>query len=150
MLERKLPKNIQAFMTTCKKYNLRITPQRLTLYKKIITMSEHPTVDELFRNIQDELPTVSFDTVHRTLMTFARIGLLAVVEGQGSPRRYDPNLHPHHHLHCVHCGDIIDYYHRGYDDLKIPEVIHDKYKVLSQRVVINIICPDCQSSDETL
>jgi Fur family peroxide stress response transcriptional regulator len=65
------------------------------------------------------------------------------VEGQGGPRRFDPNMESHHHFHCMDCGKIIDFYSKDYDDLRIPEDIEEKFTVLGKRVVLKGICNNC-------
>lgn len=131
------------FIKKCKDAGLKVTHQRLTIYKKVRAMNNHPSVERLFESLKPELPTISYDTVHRTLMTFNNLGLLDIVEGQGGPRRFDPNLRPHHHLHCVKCDKIIDFYDRSYDALELPEDLEKRFTILGKRVIIDIICTDC-------
>ena len=131
------------FVTVCKSHKLKVTPQRIAIIQELLETKAHPTADFLFRKIQRKQPHISFDTVNRTLKTFSEIGIIDVVEGLGRQRRYDANPHSHHHLHCVKCGEIIDFYHDAYNKLAVPEEIQKKYRVINKRVMIKVLCSEC-------
>ncbi len=135
---------IAQFVEHCKKYRLRITPQRCAVYKELLKSKKHPTADEMFQTVKKEFPNISYDTVNRTLLTFAEIGLVDVVSTKGGPRRFDPVMDNHHHFHCVNCGKIIDFYSEQYSNLQIPQNIKDDFTVFSQRVVLNGLCKQCR------
>ncbi len=133
----------EMFYGKCKQHGLKVTPQRVAIYEKLIESEKHLSADELYRIVKITFPNISLDTVNRTLITFARIGLVDVIEGFGSSRRYDPNPRQHHHFHCVKCGAILDFYSEQFDDLKIPQSIRRKYKILGSRIILNGICDKC-------
>jgi Fur family peroxide stress response transcriptional regulator len=97
----------------------------------------------MFRTVKKDFPNISFDTVNRTLLTFAAIGMVEVVETFGGPKRFDPDTSDHHHLHCVACGRIIDFEYAGYARLDVPEAIAGRFKVISKRVVLKGLCETC-------
>ena len=97
----------------------------------------------MFTMPREIFPSISFDTVNRTLLTFAEAGIVGVVEGFGEPRRFDPNLDLHHHFHCVGCGEIVDFESPELDRLKVPKLVHERFTVLSKRVVLNGLCSTC-------
>ena len=132
------------FMDHCKKFGLKITPQRCAVYKKLIQSENHPTAEQLYQKVKKEFPNVSFDTVHRTLMTFTEIGLAEVVQSRGASRRFDAILDSHHHFTCVNCGKIVDFYHGEFDGLKIPEELRNEFTVFSKRVVLTGLCSECR------
>jgi len=135
---------IAQFMERCKKCGLRITPQRCAVFKELLKSKKHPTADEMFQKVKQEFPNISYDTVNRTLLTFAEIGLVDVVSTKGGPRRFDPVMDNHHHFHCVNCGKIIDFYSEQYSNLQIPQNIKDDFTVFTQRVVLNGLCKQCR------
>ena len=63
-------KLIDLFSEKCKQHNLKITPQRTSIYKAIAGADNHPSADDIFQIVRSEYPNISFDTVHRTLTTF--------------------------------------------------------------------------------
>jgi len=134
---------LQAFVETCHQQGLKITPQRVAVYQALLESGQHPTADAMFQTVKKNHPHISFDTVNRTLLTFAEIGLVDVVEVFGGPKRFDPDRGDHHHLHCVACGRIIDFTHEDYNRLAVPEAIAKRFKVLGKRVVLKGVCDKC-------
>jgi Fur family peroxide stress response transcriptional regulator len=136
--------SLELFHTKCRENGLKVTPQRVAIYKRLIRSKSHPTAEQLYKIVKKRFNNISLDTINRTLITFARIGLISVVEGFGSPRRYDSNLHKHHHVHCIKCGAIFDFEHNEYDSLNVPRSIQRKFDIINKRVVLNGICAICQ------
>ncbi len=134
---------VQRFIATCREHKLKVTPQRVAIYRALIQSDQHPTADMMYRRVQRKFPSISFDTVNRTLLTFAGLGVVDVVEVFGGPKRFDPNIDDHHHLHCMACGRIIDFDHEDYTHLEVPAKIARKFKVISKRVVLKGHCATC-------
>ncbi len=134
---------VEQFMQRCRGYGLKVTPQRLAIYRKLLASSEHPSADAVYKKIVQKYPTMSFDTVNRTLLTFADIGVIDTVESHSGAKRYDTDIAPHHHLHCIRCGAIIDFCDSDLDAIAIPERIIRNFTVLGKRVIIRGICPQC-------
>lgn len=136
--------DLSSFIEKCRRHNLKVTPQRIAIFRELARSKDHPSAAAMFEIIRRQFPSISFDTVNRTLLTFAEIGIADVVEGYGGPRRYDPETGSHHHLRCTRCDRIIDFQCEDYDNLAIPEEIRQKFTVLSKRVILNIVCDKCK------
>jgi Fur family peroxide stress response transcriptional regulator len=134
---------LDQFIEQCKNFDLRITPQRCAIYKRLRNAKNHPTADEMFHIVKKEFPNISYDTVNRTLLTFAEIGLVDVIPTKGGPRRFDPDMEKHHHFHCLDCGKIVDFCSVEFDNLGIPERIKDDFTIFTKRVVLNGLCKKC-------
>jgi len=145
MQETAIGHRVQRFIETCRQHQLKITPQRVGIYRALIQSDQHPTADMMFRTVKEDFPNISFDTVNRTLLTFADIGVVDVVEVFGGPKRFDPDIDDHHHLHCLACGKIIDFENDGYSELEVPETIAGTFTVISKRVVLKGFCDACTS-----
>lgn len=137
----------ERFIARCRENGLKITPQRLAIYKELFNSKEHPSADMVYRKIVAEHPTISFDTVNRTLHTFADIGVIDSVESHSGVRRYDSDVLPHHHLHCVKCGTIFDFCDPRLDVIEVDEEITRHFSVLGKRVVISGICDSCSKEE---
>ena len=122
---------LQDFRQTCRRHKLRVTPQRVLIYKELIKSEDHPSADVLYERVSKNYPDVSFDTVYRTLATFAELGLIDQVDGFGTSMRFDPKIGEHHHFRCRQCGRIIDFESDNYNKLAIPKDIKKKCKVLN-------------------
>lgn len=131
------------FIQTCHAHQLKVTPQRIAIFRELSRSDSHPTADEIYQIVKKEYPSISFDTVNRTLLTFANIGIVDVIEIFGGAKRFDPNVANHHHLHCTRCGKILDFSSQAYDNLEVPEKVHNQFEVISKRVVLRGICREC-------
>lgn len=136
-------KSLKEFLKKCKDFDLKITPQRIAIYKEVLNSKNHPSAEVIYRKIKKSHPGISFDTVNRTLLTLTKIGLLEVVEGSGDVRRFDPNYRKHHHFRCTNCGKIVDFYCEKCDNLEIPEDIKVRFTVNKIKVILEGICSNC-------
>lgn len=132
------------FEEICRKHGLNVTPQRAAIYKELIASREHPSAVAILERVRKTFPNISLDTVNRTLLTFHKIGLARVVESSGDPKRFDPNLEPHHHFRCVSCGTIVDFHHDGYDRIEVPADIAEKYLIQEKVVHLKGVCDSCR------
>jgi len=124
---------------------LKVTPQRIAVFAILRGLTSHPSADEVYHTVVDGYPNISFDTVNRTLRTFAEIGLLEIIETPEGVRRFDTQVHPHHHIHCIHCGRIIDFENPDFDDLSVPDDLTARYRISKLRVSLQGTCPECQT-----
>ena len=86
---------------------LRLTPQRLAIVECFATDQTHPTAQELHERLRERFPTMSVATVYNTLSALGSIGHCRQLD-MGGPCRFDPNVAPHDHAVCEHCGAIRD------------------------------------------
>ena len=133
-----------AFRSICRKAGLRITPQRMAVYRILTESKDHPSAEMVFRKVRKLLPNISLDTVNRTLLTLAEIGAAFIVEGSGDPKRFDGGLTNHQHFRCIKCMRIIDFHHKPFDNIKVPANIEKKFTVLRKTVYLEGICDICQ------
>jgi Fur family peroxide stress response transcriptional regulator len=139
-----IDEKIRWFTDLCKKYGLRVTPQRIEIYKELIKTDEHPSAETLYEKVRKTYPNISFDTVNRTLLTLSEIGAAHIVEGSGDVRRFDGGTEKHQHFKCIKCKRIIDYHHKPFDVIRLPASIGNKYTVLKKSVYLEGICDLCQ------
>jgi len=141
---------LQQFSEKCQQYNLKVTPQRMAIYRELLKSANHPTANTMYQLIKNEFSNISFNTVNRTLLTLAQIGLVDLVEVYGGAKRFDPNTANHHHLHCIACGKIVDFFNDDYNHLKIPKNIRQGFSALSSRVVLKGICKKCSKQGKMI
>jgi Fur family peroxide stress response transcriptional regulator len=144
------PTSVASFIDKCRSHALKVTPQRVAIYEVIADSRAHPSAEMVFQDVRDRYPNISYDTVNRTLLTFAKIRLLDVLQGQGGPRRFDPDMHTHHHFHCVHCGKVVDFEHSPFNDLVLPSELSGQFTVLKKSVLLNGVCKDCGEKENNL
>jgi Fur family peroxide stress response transcriptional regulator len=87
---------------------LRATPQRELVYDVLLKKRDHPTADQVFTRVKEELPGISLATVYNCLETLVSCGLVRQVNLEREPTRYCPNLRPHAHFHDEKSGSTHD------------------------------------------
>ena len=139
----KLDEKVQWFINLCRKKGLKVTPQRVAIYRELAGTSRHPSAEKLHRKVKEQLSSISLDTVNRTLLMLAEIGAAFVVEGSGDTRRFDAGMDNHQHFRCVRCHGIIDFHHKPFDEIKLPKSICNKFNILRKTVYLEGICDLC-------
>ena len=138
---------VNSFINDCKKLGIKVTPQRIAIYKELTNTTDHPSTEEIFKKIRTYYPNISLTTIYRTLETFEKLGLISVVNILYNAARYDANLEPHHHLVCVVCKKVEDFYDNSLANLNIPKEALLDYKLLGYTVQINGICTECRKKE---
>lgn len=133
----------QEFKKHCRKHGLRATPQRLAVYMELRKAKDHPCIETVTRRIRRKMPTVSFDTVYRTLISLADLGMVDVVEGYGGSRRFDGDVSVHHHFRCTRCNRIEDFVSDYYSAVEVPEDVRERFHVARQRILLEGLCNRC-------
>lgn len=136
---------LDALREKCHQAGLKITPQRMAVYQALVESVEHPCAEAVFRQVRETIPSISLDTVNRTLLTLSHIGVAFVVEGSGDAKRFDANLKNHQHFKCVKCKRIIDFHHEAFDCIDIPENLTDQFTVLRKTVYLEGYCELCKT-----
>lgn len=100
--------SINAVVETLKIKGLRVTPQRCAVYANLLSRADHPTVEQLLRDLNQSFPISSQATVYSSLQALQDAGLVREVLLDEGVSRYDANVTPHHHFRCRSCGSIED------------------------------------------
>lgn len=124
------------------------TTQRNTKYCQQINSAlenlGHATNIELLGFIRQSYPELSATTIHRATARLAARNTIAIAPStfDGS-MRYDTNIKPHDHFHCLSCGLLID------TDIKekITPILETGINEceISGRLTISGICKKCSS-----
>lgn len=139
-----LKEKMDALRSRCRESGLKITPQRMAVYKVLIESKQHPSADVVFRKVRGVIPNISLDTVNRTLLTLADIGAAFIVEGSGDVKRFDGRLETHQHFKCVKCKRIVDFHYKPFDNIEVPKNISRTFTVLRKTVYLEGICDLCK------
>jgi Fur family peroxide stress response transcriptional regulator len=113
-------KKIRFLRRICKQHGIKVTPQRMEVFLEIIEAADHPSAEQVFERVRTRLPTISLDTVYRTLSTFDRLGLISKVYFVDDRTRFDPNTTHHHHLVCTICKNVMDFQWPELDNAHLP------------------------------
>jgi Fe2+ or Zn2+ uptake regulation protein len=114
---------------------------RMRIYYYLEICKSHPTVDIIYKELIDELPTLSKTTVYNVIKLFIEKGLVNEVNIGTNEKRYELILDKHSHFICQVCNKIYDIPHicRPVDESVIPG-----FEILDQEVNLKGICPSCK------
>jgi Fur family peroxide stress response transcriptional regulator len=102
------------FERLCRSRGIRVTAQRLAVYRALAEDLAHPTAESVYRRLSKQLPGLSQATIYRTLQFFESENLIRKVSSPGAIGRFDANVDPHQHLVCRVCGSL--------EDISVPEL----------------------------
>jgi Fur family transcriptional regulator, peroxide stress response regulator len=132
------------FETVCRNAGLKQTHQRREIFTELANASDHPSPEALYRRLVPRMPTISLDTVYRTLATLAGYNLVQRVETVQSQVRFEAVQAPHHHLICRRCQEVRDFPWSSFDMARLPEEI-DSWGVIERKsAVLTGICSKCR------
>ncbi|MBI1910453.1 MAG: transcriptional repressor [Deltaproteobacteria bacterium] len=123
----------------------KLTPQRLAILKFLEGNTNHPTAEDIFREIKKKYPTVSFATVYNTVEALRERGELLEITINPDRKHFDPNPNPHHHIICKVCKKIEDIFTDYSEALKLPKDITDEFEILGNHVDFYGICKNCRN-----
>ncbi len=98
----------EEIVQTLKAKGLRVTPQRFAVYANLLARNDHPTVEQLLVDLNQDFPVSSQATIYSSLQALRTAGLIREVLLEAGVSRYDANIEPHHHFQCEQCGSIED------------------------------------------
>jgi Fur family peroxide stress response transcriptional regulator len=121
----------------------KLTPQRLSVIRYLIGNKNHPTAAVIYGDLKKRYPSLSFSTVYNTLNVLEKIGEVQPLNLFDEYLNYDPDTGSHYHFVCTKCGDIIDIFPEGSENLSLPEGEIAGNRIESTQVVFKGICRNC-------
>lgn len=116
---------------------------RMMIYDCLKESNNHPNVEEIYRQLVGEIPTLSKTTVYNTLHLFTEKQLARVVMLKNQENRYDLAGHPHAHFQCLKCHQVFD--------AELPEHPHvpqgfQNFKIDDRSILFTGTCEQCLHS----
>jgi Fur family peroxide stress response transcriptional regulator len=135
-------------MTKCyedalRKAGIKVTRQRLEIIREVVHAKGHPSIGEVYDAVRIKMPSISLDTVYRTMRTLAAMGMIHPVGSSGERVRFDADHTPHHHFLCSVCGEAYDFICPEFDTIPIPEQAQALGLVRGTRIEARGVCKKC-------
>lgn len=134
-------KRMNATKTILEENQIRPSYQRIKIYKLLSETKDHPSVDTIFNELKEEIPSLSKMTIYNTLNLFVKKGIARTVTIEENEIRFDANTTIHGHFKCKSCGRIIDF---ELDDARLP-IPEGGFTVEGFEFFVRGVCPLCQS-----
>ncbi|MGB9006948.1 MAG: Fur family transcriptional regulator [Candidatus Aminicenantales bacterium] len=139
-----IKQRLARFKEELKQSGVKATHQRLEIFREVIRSGEHPDVETVYRGVRRRIPSVSLDTVYRTLWLFLQRGLIDTLGPSQNRLRFDGNIRPHHHFICKKCSRVFDFTSREFDELIVPSEVKDWGSVERTHVEFKGLCAQCR------
>lgn len=121
-----------------------ITHQRTEIFREVAESGDHPDAEAVFTGVRKRMPTVSLDTVYRTMWTLDEMGLISAFSPHRGRVRFDADTRPHHHFVCTACGAVEDVNSRSFDELELPPEVSRIGEVVTTHVQFRGLCFRCR------
>jgi Fur family peroxide stress response transcriptional regulator len=143
-----LEQRIARLRAGLKRAGVKLTHQRLEVFREVARTTDHPDAETIFKGVRKRVPTVSLDTVYRTLWLLLDLGLIATLEPTRERVRFDANTRPHHHFVCAKCGMARDFWSEELANLVIPEAVKALGNIEKTQVQVIGVCRSCSKKAE--
>jgi Fe2+ or Zn2+ uptake regulation protein len=124
----------------------RVTPQRAVILETIAHMEGHHSAQEVYETARDRLPGLNIATVYRTLDTLHHAGFIDLFPSSTDAMlfAYHDEGNIHCHLHCIHCGQVLEIDIEPFHPLAaaIERDLH--FKIELSHITLRGTCHECQ------
>lgn len=140
-----IERRMELFGARCSELGLAATHQRQVIYRVLAESEEHPNPEAIYRRVKEHIPTISLATVYKNIKTFVGMGLLQEVGSEAGSYRVDANLDRHHHLVCIRCKSVVDFYDERLDRVRATQAQPKNFRIFRYQVEALGLCPACRS-----
>lgn len=123
-----------------KDHGIKPSYQRMKIFEYLVNTKSHPNVDEIYKEIIKEIPTLSKTTVYNTLSSFIEKGIVSMITIEENETRYDADTSVHGHFKCKRCEKVTDF------NISLTKVDMNDLKGFSvdeKHLYFKGICKDC-------
>ena len=125
--------------------NIRLSHQRLKLLEYLVQNKTHPSADEIYLDLQKELPSLSKATVYNTLHLLQEAGLVNALSIEDSESRYEIITESHGHFKCTSCKKLFDF-RLNMQEIESTDLAD--FMIEERDVYFRGLCPDCLKADQ--
>lgn len=122
------------------------TRQRAWILKSLRERTDHPDAEAVHESVKVRMPSISLDTVYRTLNLFSRRGLIAQLAVPTHRFRFDGCVEAHDHFLCTRCERIADVACETSKTESIPEAVRQFGTVKAMQRIYLGTCLSCDEA----
>ena len=141
--KQEIERRMSRFNEVCRNSGVKLTHQRMEIFREVAQTGDHPEAESVYKGVRERMPTISLDTVYRTLWLLRDLGLINTLGPPRERTRFDANVSHHHHFVYIRCGLTRDFYSDELDELKLPESVKDFGYVETTQVEVKGVCRKC-------
>lgn len=131
--------NIGVYLTN---KGIRPSLQRIRVLEYLVKHRNHPTVDMVYNDLVEEIPTLSKTTIYNTMKLFVDNGVAIVINIEDNETRYDADTSMHGHFKCTQCEGVFDF-SVDKDSLSFSGL--DGFSITEHHIYLKGLCRVCRS-----
>ena len=123
----------------------RNTDQREAILKFLLNTRSHPTADDIYDEVREEIPNISKATVYRNLKVLKEVGQVRELNLDGTKGRFEVAIASHYHFRCENCGRVLDLDTPINTELDREVAKQTGLRISHHQLEFRGLCHDCQS-----
>lgn len=128
-------------------YGIKPSIQRIAIMDYLLTHKTHPSIEEIYLALCDEIPTLSKTTVYNTLKLFVENGAAQMLTIDERNVNYDGDVSFHAHFLCKKCNHIFDL-PAIHNEEKVNQFSMNGFTVQEIHQYYKGICPSCAAENK--
>lgn len=124
--------------------NRRETKQRAAILKILRNTRSHPTADQIYDAVRQQMPNISKGTVYRNLQVLREDGAISELNLNGTLSRYEEKQDKHYHFRCEQCGRVFDLGEPVNTEIDKKVAERTGFMVSSHQTEFRGLCKACQ------
>ena len=137
---------LKKFMKVLRNENLKLTPQRVEIFREVCDSDEHREAEEIYLALRERDVHVSRSTVYRTMNILYQHDLVRRMNIGDGKWRYEHWLdcHQHDHLICIRCGTIVEFMNPQIEGIQKDVADKFNYKLVKHVHQLFGLCKQCR------
>ena len=128
-------------------FNVKPSVQRLAIMDYLLTHRTHPSIEEIYMALCDDIPTLSKTTVYNTLKLFVEHGAAQMLTIDEKNVCYDGDISLHAHFLCKKCNKIFDLPAPAEDEV-VRQMRDNGFQTEELHYYYRGLCPQCKQQNE--
>ena len=137
---------LKKFKSILKDENLKMTPQRVEVFRQVCDSNEHQESEEIFISLRKRDVNISRATVYRTMDILYQHDLVQRMDIGDGKWRYEHWLdcHQHDHLICIRCGTIVEFINAQIEEIQNNVAKKFDYELVRHVHQLFGLCKQCR------
>ena len=116
--------------------------QRECILNYLKSTTAHPTAEEIYQHLRDDLPNLSLATVYRNCNRLAEAGELLRLDA-GGKTHFDADISDHQHFVCTECNRVYDMFF-SLPNKVIKDNLPEGFEYGNHRLYFFGVCKNCK------
>lgn len=128
-------------------FHVKPSVQRLAIMDYLLTHRTHPSIEEIYVALCDDIPTLSKTTVYNTLRLFVEHGAAQMLTIDEKNVCFDGDISMHSHFLCKQCNKIYDM-PASVEDENVRRMTEEGFQVSEIHQYYKGVCPTCKQLND--